>query len=243
MLTAAAAAIVFLAGILRGMTGFGFSLLAVMGIGQFWPLELVTPTVLMLELVLTVLLIGDNVRPHIDLRWLVPMTLGGVFGAVAGLYGVGALPAAAVKPVLNLAIFVSALISLVHARLPALATPLAAGVAGFLVGTLVSAFAVGGPFAVVWFLAIGAAPAVIRANVIVFFGVLDLFVVGLRAAQFGLSTQALQTTALLTVPAVAGAFVGGRLFRKIDAGLWRRIAAWSIAAAAAISLIRSLFTA
>lgn len=240
MLMAVAVAVVFVAGILRGMTGFGFSLLAVMGIGQFWSLDLVTPTVLLLELALTVLLVGDNVRPHLEPRWLVPLIVGGVIGAVAGLYGLGALPAAAVKPVLNLAIFISALISLVHARAPALATPVAAGVAGFLVGALVSAFAVGGPFAVVWFLAIGAAPAVIRANVIVFFGALDLFVVAVRWLHFGLSIEVLVTAALLLVPAVAGAFLGGRLFRRVDAARWRQVAAWSIAGGAALSLARAL---
>lgn len=236
-----AAAIVFVAGILRGMTGFGFALVAVMGLGQLWPHTVTTPTVLLIELVLTAVLIGDGILPHLDGRRLVPLALGGLAGTLFGALGVGALPPGTVKPLLDATILVSALVSLAHPVAPSLdRTPVAAAI-GFLVGTLAAAFAVGGPFVVVWFLAVGAPPAVIRANLVLFFGIIDIAAVVVRQATVGIPPEAVWNALILLVPAAAGAFLGGSLFRKVDAAWWRRIAAYSIAAGAVLSLGRSLF--
>ena len=44
-----AASIVFVAGILRGMTGFGFALVAAIGLAHVWPPAMATPVVLLLS--------------------------------------------------------------------------------------------------------------------------------------------------------------------------------------------------
>lgn len=237
-----AAAIVFLAGILRGMTGFGFALVAVMGLGQVWPHTITTPTVLLIELVLTAVLIGDGILANWDRGRLVPLAAGGLAGTLFGALGVGALPPGAVKPLLDAAVLVSALVSLAHPVAPSLDRPPVAAAIGFLVGALAAAFAVGGPFVVVWYLAVGASPAVIRANLVLFFGIIDVAAVVVRQATFGIPSEAVWNALILLVPAAAGAFLGGRLFRVVDAAWWRRIAAYSIAAGAVLSLGRSLLT-
>lgn len=240
MVDIAAALVVLAAGVLRGLTGFGFALVAAIGLGQIWAPGLVTPTVLLCEIVLAFALVGDNVLPHAEWRRVVPLTVGGLVGTAVGAYGFAALPAAWLTPALDLAVLASALAALVHVRLAKLDHTWIAALVGCLVGALVAAFAVGGPFAVVWLFAIGAAPPAIRANLVLFFAAIDVAAVIMRAATIGFPAEALTRALWLLPVALAGAYLGGRLFVRVDALWWRRIAAWSIALGAAVSLGRRL---
>lgn len=241
MVIAAAVAIVFIAGILRGLTGFGFALLAVIGLGQFWAPEVVTPLVLLMEISLGLLLLGDGVMGHVEPKRVAALVAGSVAGIACGTYASAALPVGLVKPVLDGAVLVSAAMSLVHVRAPRLDTLWMGVGIGFVVGGLISAFAVGGPFAVVWLLAIALPPAVVRADLIVYFGLVDVLSVVTRAATVGISMETVIFAAELLPAAFAGALLGGRLFRLIDATWWRRIAAYAIVIAAVASLARTLF--
>lgn len=238
----AAILVVFLAGVLRGMTGFGFALVAAMGLAAFWPPATTTPMVLLVELAVTLLMLRDGGLGAMEPRRVVPLSLGGVAGTFVGTFAASRLPSEWVRPALDAAVLACALVSLVHVRAPRLDHPAVASAIGLVVGTLASAFAVGGPFVVVWFLAIGAAPAAIRGNLVVFFGLVDLAAVLVRLATIGLPRSAVELALLLVLPSLAGVHLGGRLFRRIDAAWWRRIAAWSIAAGAVASLARSFLS-
>ncbi|MEJ1160399.1 sulfite exporter TauE/SafE family protein [Prosthecomicrobium sp. N25] len=240
MLIAYAFLVVFVAGVLRGMTGFGYALMAAIALAAVFPPGLTTATVLIVELAITALMLRDGALRAAEPARLVPLSVGGVAGTVAGAALASALPAAWVKPALDAAVLASALVSLAHFRAPGLDRPWIGGLIAFLVGVLASAFAVGGPFLVVWFLAIGAAPASIRGNLTVFFGVVDVAAIVMRASTIGIPAEAWTTALLLLPPTLAGVFLGGRLFHKVDAAWWRRIAAWSIAGGAILSLGRSL---
>jgi uncharacterized membrane protein YfcA len=240
MLSGTAAAIVFGAGILRGLTGFGFALVAVIGLSQIAPLSQVTPLVLLIEIAIAVVLLGDGVMLHAEIRRLVPLILGGLAGIPIGIFGLSALPANLVKPALDLAVLACALAALVHISAPKLDNRRFAAAVGCLVGALIAAFAVGGPFAVVWQLAIGAEPAAIRANLTVFFLVMDAIALAARAGTIGIPEETALGALILLPAALAGAILGGRLFRRVEAQWWRRIAAYSIAGASLVSLGRSL---
>lgn len=237
-----AASIVFVAGILRGMTGFGFALVAAIGLAHVWPPAMATPVVLLLELVVAVVLLYGLDRAAIEPRRLVRLCLGGVAGTAIGTLMVSGLPAAWAKPALDTAVFVSALAALAHVSAPRLDTPAWAAAVGFLVGLFAGAFAVGGPFVVVWFLAVGAQPAAIRANLIVFFAVVDFAAVAFRWPTIGIPADAWGHAAMLLPPAFLGTWAGGLLFRRVNAAWWRRIAAYSIAGGAVLSLARSLLS-
>ena len=243
MVIAAAVCIAFVAGILRGLTGFGFALLAVIGFGQFWPPEIVTPLVLLVEIALGALLMGDGVLAHVEPRRVAALVGGSVIGIICGTLASAALPLALMKPALDTAVLISAAMSLVNVRAPALDRPWVGALVGFVVGGLVAAFAVGGPFAVVWLLAIALPPAVIRADLIVYFGLIDIVAVVTRAVSVGIPRETFFHAALILPTAFAGALLGGRLFRRIDAIWWRRIAAYGILAAALASLGRTLIFA
>lgn len=234
--------VVLAAGVLRGLTGFGFALVAAIGLGQIWEPGLVAPMVLLCEIALAVLLVGDNVLPHAERQRVLPLIGGGVIGTAVGAFGFAALPADWLTPALDAAVLASAVAALVHVRAKWLDRVWIATLVGFLVGVLAAAFAVGGPFAVVWLIAIGAAPAAIRANLVLFFAVIDVAAVIMRWASVGFPPEALTRALWLLPVALAGAYLGGRLFTRVDALWWRRIAAWSIALGAGVSLARRLLT-
>lgn len=240
MVDIVAALVVLAAGVLRGLTGFGFALVAAIGLGQIWPAGDVAPPVLLCEIILGVMLMGDNVLPHAEPRRVVPLALGGFVGCIIGAFAFKALPTSWMTPALDAAVLISALVAMIHVRATGLDRAWIGGVVGALVGILVTAFAVGGPFAVVWLLAIGGAPGAIRANLVLFFIVLDLAAVVMRYIAVGFPPETLLRAGWLLPVALAGAYLGGRLFVRVDALWWRRIATWSIALGAAISLGRRL---
>jgi uncharacterized membrane protein YfcA len=232
--------IVLVAGILRGMTGFGFALVAAIGLASIWPPSLTTPMVLVVELAITAFMLRDGGLAAAEPARLVPLAAGGVAGTVVGSLLAAGLPTEWVRPALDVAVLVSALVSLAYFSAPGLDRPWIAFAIALLVGTLAAAFAVGGPFVVVWMLAIGAAPAAIRGNLTVFFGIVDVAAVTIRAFTVGIPAEALTTSLILLPGSLLGVYIGGRLFHKVDAVWWRRIAAWSIAGGAVLSLARSL---
>lgn len=239
---AAALAIVLVAGFIRGMTGFGFALIAAIGLGLIWSPEVITPSVLLVELVLTLVLLKEGAGRHLDPPRLVPLMLGGLAGVVVGTFGFKALPGAWLRPALELAVLISAAVSLLHISSPRLDRRWIAALVGAIVGTLVAAFAVGGPFVVVWYLALGDAPTVVRSNIIVFFGFVDLAAILIRAGVVGIPDAVWWSSLVMLPAAVAGSWLGARAFRRVDAAWWRRIVSLTIIASASLSLGHSLLT-
>lgn len=237
---AAASVIVLAAGLVRGATGFGFAMLAAIGLAHVMPVATVTPVVLLIEIVLSALILREGGVGGLDGRRLVPLMAGGTLGCGAGYALVARLPTDAIAMGLNLAIAVSALASLVRIDARRVDTPAWAFAVGGLVGMLVAGFAVGGPFAVVWLLASGAAPAAIRETLSVFFGMTDGLSVGVRLVDGALPVDALLTALWLLPVAGFGTVLGGALFTRIDPVLWRRGVAGFLIAAAVLNLLRSI---
>lgn len=90
-LMAGMAAVILLAYVVRGLTGFGSALIAVPLLVQFLPLQFVVPFMMALDFVASFML-GGSQRKHIvwgELKWLLPASMA---GAVLGLYLLLRLP-------------------------------------------------------------------------------------------------------------------------------------------------------
>ncbi|WP_207484084.1 sulfite exporter TauE/SafE family protein [Arenibaculum pallidiluteum] len=237
-----AGAVVFAAGLVRGATGFGFALLAAIGLSLVMPVAQVTPVVLLIEIVLSALILREGGFGALDRRRAVPLMAGGVLGVLGGYALVSGLPGDAVAVGLNLAVLASAAVTLLRVETAGLDTRGWAVAIGALVGALIAAFAVGGPLAVVWLLASGAAPAAIRATVSVFFGMTDSMSIGVRLLDGSFPAEALVSALWLLPLAGLGTLAGGALFARIDPAHWRRAVAAFLVAAAVLNLLRTLST-
>jgi uncharacterized membrane protein YfcA len=235
-----AACVVAVAGMVRGATGFGFALISAIALSQVMPVALVTPMLMLIEVGLTATILLDGGAAALNLRRAAPLFAGGAFGVALGVALFTALSGPTSKIVLDAVILVSAALALVHVRLPWLDRTWIAVIVGLLTGAAVGAFAVGGPIAVVWLLAIGAPPPYMRATLTVFFSGVDLLSIAGRLGTGTFPREALIGALWLAPIGAAGTLLGGMIFRRLNPTHWRIGIAAFIAVAALLSLGRSL---
>src|SRR5262249_18309035 len=160
---AASSAAIFLAAIVRGFAGFGFSLLSITAISLFMPAKEIVPSIFMLEVAASLNLIPSIWR-DIDWRGLAYLLLGYVIGLLPGIYARKFAPEAPLQIALGLFVIVTGTMMLRGFRLERTPGAAATTVTGAASGLLNGAFGIGGPPVVLFYFSTPAAVAVGRAS-------------------------------------------------------------------------------
>ncbi len=116
-------------------------------------------------------------------------------------------------------------------------TPTAGLIAGALGGILGGLFSTGGPPIVLYLLNTGDDNDTYIANTQSYFAVTNLYSAAVRAAKGLITTQVLGYWAIGIVAVFAGLFVGRALFRRIDAGLLKKIVYCYMAVSGVVMLV------
>lgn len=212
---------VFVAGIIRGYSGFGFAMVAVTSMSLVLPPVQVVPTVLVLE-VLASLRLVPQVRKDIDwysLRWLL---IGSFVGIPFGVYLLASIPPAPMRISISLMVLIASILLMrgfAWKHMPGIILILITGLA---CGLLNGAAAIGGPPVILFYLSSPAGVKTSRASIIAYFLGIDTLCLIMAAIQ-GLTTfQTLLLTAACLIPLLLGIAVGSRMFAKIDQASFRR---------------------
>ncbi|WP_167591880.1 sulfite exporter TauE/SafE family protein [Jiella endophytica] len=235
--------IVVVAAVIRGATGFGFSLVAAPLLSWFWPPELATGIVLCLDLAATGLLVHGGILEGLVRQDALILGAAALFGALCGVFLLSLLPAGPALVGLNLAVLVSALAALAKVRWLWLDSRAAMIGAGFLTGAMIGAFAVGGTLVVAWLMASKRSPAEARGLLTVVFALTDIGTIAFRAALGLLPPSSLALTTLLLPALAAGVFIGRHVYGRIGADTWKRAVACLLVLLALGSLLRTVFPA
>lgn len=235
---AVALAVIFLAAIVRGYSGFGFSLLTITALSLVLPPAQVIPAIFLLEVAASLHLL-PSIRKDVHWRSLVPLMVGAVVGTPIGVYALANFPQAPMT--LALACFVLLATALLWRgftlrHMPSTPLTLAAGTA---TGLANGAFGIGGPPVVLFYFASPAGNVAGRASLIAYFLFTDL--VGLFfLAREGLVTTQSGLLALAFLPAlVAGIWLGSRSFKSADPRRFRRIVLAVLAVLALITAAKA----
>lgn len=232
---------VFLAAVVRGYSGFGFSLLAITSLSLVMAPRDFIPAIFMLEIAASLHMLPGIWR---DIHWrsLAPLIAGMTLGTPIGVWFLANIPAAPMQ--IALAVFVLAVTAVLWSgfgltRVPGLAASAGAGGAS---GILNGAFGIGGPPVIVFYLASPAGHAVGRASIVAYFLVSDLIGLTFQSRE-GLITPAAAKLALLFLPALGvGIWLGARSFRSADPKIFRRIVLLLLALLAVLTGIQAGFT-
>jgi hypothetical protein len=230
---ALSSAAIFLAAIVRGFSGFGFSLLSITAISLILPVAQIVPSIFLLEIAASINLIPGIWREiHWgSLRWLM---VGYVIGLPFGGYALIHAPEAPAQIVLGVFVIGTAILMLrgFHLeRTPAAPASTATGVAS---GVLNGAFGIGGPPVVLFYFSTPGAAAIGRASIIFFFLFTDLLGVGYFATQ-GIVTAQSFIQSILWLPALlAGVWIGAHGFRRLHQEAFRR---WVLVILIALALL------
>jgi hypothetical protein len=212
---------VFGAGVVRGYSGFGFSLLAITSLTLALPPVAIIPSIFMLELAASAHLLPGIWR-QIDWRAILWLMLGTIVGTPVGVYALASVPAEPMIVAMAAFVLGSTVLLARGFGLKRSPGPVATTTVGTATGLLNGAFGFAGPPVILFFLSTPAGAAVGRASIIAYFIGTDTYglaVLGWKGL-IGLD-HALRALAFLP-PLLAGVWFGARSFRGADPQTFRR---------------------
>lgn len=212
---AIACVVIFVAAVVRGFSGFGFSLLAVTALSLVYTPAEIVPSIFLLEVAASIHLLPSIWR---DVHWrsLAPLTLGCLVATPFGVWLLANMPARNMQ--IAMAVFVLIAVGLMWQgfslkRMPGLAGSTAAGAAS---GLANGAFGIGGPPVVLFYFASPAGHVAGRASLIMFFLLTDLIGLANQSVHGLITREAIVRAALFLPALVAGVWLGSRSFKGTD---------------------------
>lgn len=214
-------ACIFLAAIVRGYSGFGFSLLAITALSLALPPAEIVPSIFMLEVAASLHLLPGIWR---DIHWrsLAPLTLGCLIATPFGVYLLANVPAAPMQIALALFVLVATLLLWRGYALKTMPGRVASTAAGAASGLANGAFGIGGPPVILFYFASPAGNIAGRASLIAYFLATDLIGLAFQSRE-GLITWGGVVRAVIFLPALlAGVWLGARSFKGADPAAFRK---------------------
>lgn len=239
MLLALSCLIIFLAAIVRGFSGFGFSLLTITALSLFYPPVEIIPSIFMLELAASA-----NLLPSIwkDIHWksLGPLTVGCLVATPIGVWALAHVAPAPMQIALSIFVLVATYLMWRGFALKTMPGPIASTLAGAASGLSNGAFGIGGPPVILFYFASPAGNVAGRASLVAFFLATDI--IGLaNQSVHGLITWDTAVRALIFLPALlAGVWVGARSFKGTDPETFRKYVLGILAFLAVVILLKAV---
>ncbi len=219
----AAIAIVIVAGLVRGTTGFGGAMLMTPVLSVLYPPVNAVAIALLLETAAALVMFPDAL-PKVRWRTLLYLTLPAVVTVPIGGYLLLTLdPGVARKIISGVVILFSSMLlfGFRYGGTPRVATSLALG---SVVGVLLGATSVGAPPVILYLLSGPDPIAVTRANLTVFVTAISVIGLTMLAAAGAISGALATTAVLLTIPFLVSTWFGAKLFGRLSDTAVRRFA-------------------
>jgi uncharacterized membrane protein YfcA len=233
MLLAAAIAIIFLAAIVRGYSGFGFSLLAITALSLLYPPAVIIPSVFLLEIAASLHLLPGLWR---DIHWrsLIPLVIGTGIGTPIGLVFLTSVPAPPMQIALAIFVFTVTCLLWKGYALKSMPGNIASTTAGLAAGVANGAFGIGGPPVILFYFASPAGNIVGRATLVTYFLLTDAIGLAFLARENLVTPDSLFRTLIFLPALLAGVWLGARSFKNADPIVFRK---WVLAILMVLAII------
>jgi uncharacterized membrane protein YfcA len=240
MLLATAITIVFLAAIVRGYSGFGFSLLAITSLSLLYPPAVIIPSVFLLEIAASIHLLPGLWR---DIHWrsLVPLVIGTTIGTPLGLMFLTGISPAPMQIALGLFVFVVTYLLWQGFALKTMPGNLASTAAGLAAGVANGAFGIGGPPVILFYFASPAGAIVGRATLVTYFLLTDAIGLVFLSRENLISTDTIFRTLGFLPALIAGVWLGARSFKNADPVVFRKWVLTLLGILAAITTVKGIY--
>jgi uncharacterized protein len=239
MLLALSCLIIFLAAIVRGFSGFGFSLLTITALSLIYPPSEIVPSIFLLEVAASL-----NLLPSIwkDIHWksLVPLTLGCLIATPIGVWLLATVPAAPMQLAISLFVMAAAGLMWQGFALKTMPGTVASTAVGAASGFANGAFGIGGPPVVLFYFASPAGNIAGRASMIAFFIATDLIGLANQSVHGLITKETLVHAAVYLLPLLAGVWLGARSFKGTDPAVFRKYVLVILAMLAVLIMIKAI---
>ena len=228
--------VIFLAGMVRGFSGFALSALVMASLVIFLPpIELIV-ICWFLEMSASLLMVSDGIRQW-DRSVVIGLVVGSSIGAPIGLYLTNTMPVETSKMIALLVILVLAALQLLKVRATFLATRSGVYFSGLTAGIVTGLASVGGMVVALYVLAREAPAKVMRGSLVMF-----LFVSGLLTFiymnMYGMFEGQVVRGLLWSPICMLGVLAGQALFRPRLEPYYKPFCLCLLIALAAVGLIR-----
>lgn len=230
---------IFLAAIVRGYSGFGFSLLSITALSLLIPPAEIVPSIFMLEVAASIRLLPEIWK---DVHWrsLLPLSIGCLIATPIGVYALAHVPAAPMQIALAIFVLVAAALLAWGFSLKTMPGPVASAAAGAASGLANGAFGIGGPPVILFYFASPAGAAAGRASVIAFFLFTDVIGLIFQSREGLVAWDALVRALTFVIPLLAGIWLGARSFKSADPATFRKWVLVILAVLAALTLVKGI---
>ncbi|MFO0994390.1 MAG: sulfite exporter TauE/SafE family protein [Hyphomicrobiales bacterium] len=219
---AIATVFIFLAAIVRGYSGFGFSLLAITSLSLVLKPAEIVPSIFMLEIAASLHLLPGIWR-EVHWRSLIPLILGCVIATPFGVMLLASVHPAPMQLALSIFVLIATYLlwrGFALRRIPGTAGAFVAGAAaGFGNG----AFGIAGPPVILFYFSSPAGHAMGRASLIAFFLATDLIGLPLLAREGLVTADAFYRAMVFLLPLIVGVWLGARSFKTADPARFRQM--------------------
>jgi len=235
------AAIIFVAGIVRGCIGFAFSALVIAAGSLFLSPVLLVPMVVLLEVAASVQML-PSALPSVHWRahnWLLAAL---VLATPIGVYGLAIAPDQLLRLVVALLMLIMAGVMMKGVRFSGDLGRAHLLFVGFVAGLFNGVAGIGGMPIAVYLGSSSISLAQMRATMVaLFFGIEALFIVSAIFNHLYDRTIVLSAVAAL-LPMAVGVWVGTRVFDRVDEKKLRRATVYGLFALALLGLFRAIFS-
>jgi len=230
---------VYLGGCVKGLTGFGFSLVAVATLVLVAQPSSVVPVVLLMNSVINLVLLY-SVRREVDPGRILPLALAGVAGLPLGTYILVVTNADTLRIVIGVVILLFAVALLLGLRREIKRERLGAGLVGAASGILNGSVGIGGPPVVLFLSHLGLGKRSFRANLVGYFLCINLVAIPFYYAG-GLLTGEVFKMFALFIPALAlGGLTGSKLVSRVSERAFRYVTLAIVMVAAVMAILTGL---
>ena len=213
---------VFIASIVRGFNGFGFSATCISGFSFIMPAIEIVPIILILEVMISIFMI-PYIRNKIDWNFVIKILIGIIIGSPIGLFLLKYLPSELTHLLICIIIIFFSILLMNGYSNQKINNNYAKISTGFIAGTINGFSLLGGMPVALFLLVTNIQPAVIRGSLAALFFLTDTyaFVLSFFAGIVDMTTIYRTLPLIIILP--IGVFIGDKFFVKSKEETYRKV--------------------
>jgi uncharacterized membrane protein YfcA len=230
---------VFVAGIVRGYSGFGFSLLVITSLSLLMAPATFIPAIFILEIAASLHLL-PSIWKDIHWRSLAPLIIGCAIGTPLGVWLLANMPAPPMQVALALFVLTAVWFLWRGFALKTMPGTAASGAVGTASGLANGAFGIGGPPAILFYFASPAGNEAGRASLIAYFLTTDLIGLAFLSREALITRDTLYQASIFLPALILGNWIGARSFKSADPATFRKWVLMLLAVLAILSAAKGI---
>jgi uncharacterized membrane protein YfcA len=231
--------IIVFASMIQGISGFGFSLLAVPLLAIVMSLDLIVPILVIFSLLLNII-VFTKVKGHINKKQILILVVFGLSSIPIGITALKGINEDYIKLVVGIIIVVSAIAMQLNYKIKFKSQNLAYALTGFLSGVLNGASSLSGPPVILMLSNEGVDKAAFRKTLATYFLVLNLFSIPMFAMSGVIDGLVIEHSLKLLPAMLIGTFTGVSIGNKIPESLFRKFSLLLIFIMGVLTIVSAL---